>query len=49
MVDPWLSADGVALHLGVTKDIVYAWIAGRGTPVQKVGLLWKVHTSEIDG
>ncbi len=48
MSDPWLSADAIAGHLGVTKDTVYAWIAEKGLPAHKVGRLWKFQTSEID-
>lgn len=46
--DPWLSAEDIAAHLGVTKDTVYAWIAEKGLPAHKVGRLWKFQTSEID-
>jgi len=45
---PWLSADEIAAHLGVTKDTVYAWIADRGMPAHKVGRLWKFQIDEID-
>ncbi len=48
MVEPWMSADGVAIHLGVTKDTVYAWIAEKGMPAHKIGRLWKFQASEID-
>lgn len=48
MAEPWLSADDVAEHLGVTKDTVYAWIAERGMPAHKVGRLWKFQTSEVN-
>ncbi len=48
MAEPWLSADAVALHLGVTKDTVYTWIAAKGMPAHKVGRLWKFQTSEVD-
>ncbi|MFC0071317.1 helix-turn-helix domain-containing protein [Umezawaea endophytica] len=46
--DPWLSADNIATHLGVTKDTVYAWIAEKGMPAHKVGRLWKFQASEVD-
>lgn len=26
MTEPWISADEIASHLGVSKDTVYAWI-----------------------
>ena len=32
MAEPWLSADDIAAHLGVTKDTVYTWIAEKAMP-----------------
>jgi excisionase family DNA binding protein len=46
--DPWISADDIAVHLGVTKDTVYAWIADKGMPAHKVGRLWRFQASEVD-
>lgn len=48
MSEPWLSADDVAEHIGVTKDTVYARIPERGTAAHNVGRLWKFQTSEVD-
>ncbi len=48
MPDPWLSADHIAAHLGITKDTVYTWIAERAMPAHKVGRLWKFQASEVD-
>ena len=48
MAVPWLSADDIAAHLGITKDTVYTWIAGRSMPAHKVGRLWRFQASEID-
>lgn len=48
MTKPWLSADDIAVHLGVTKDTIYTWIAERGIPAQKIGRLWKFQVSEVD-
>lgn len=48
MTDAWLSADDIAAHLGVTKDSFYAWIAEKGTPAHKVGMLWKFQATEVD-
>lgn len=48
MTEPWLSADDVAAHLGVTKDTIYTWIAGKGMPAHKIGRLWKFQASEVD-
>lgn len=49
MSEPWLSADDIASHLGVTTDTVYSWIADRAMPAHKIGRLWKFQTSEVDG
>jgi len=48
VAEPWLSAEEIAGHLGVTKDTVYAWIAEKGMPAHKIGRLWKFQTTEID-
>lgn len=48
MTEPWLSADAIAEHLGVTKDTVYSWIAEKQMPAHKVGRLWKFQASEVD-
>lgn len=48
MPQPWLSADDIAAHLGVTKDTVYAWIADKRMPAHKVGRLWKFQATEVD-
>ncbi|MBN9150208.1 helix-turn-helix domain-containing protein [Microbacterium limosum] len=48
MAEPWLSADDIANHLGITKDTVYAWIAEKGMPAHKIGRLWKFQVSEVD-
>ncbi|WP_444962857.1 helix-turn-helix domain-containing protein [Nocardiopsis sp. M1B1] len=48
MAEPWLSADDIAAHLGVTKDTVYAWIVKKTMPAHKVGRLWKFKASEVD-
>ena len=48
MTEPWLSAEEIAVHLGVSKDTVYAWISTQQMPAHKVGRLWKFQTSEVD-
>ncbi len=48
MSQPWLSAEEIAVHLGVPTDTVYAWIADRGMPAHKVGRLWKFQADEVD-
>jgi excisionase family DNA binding protein len=39
--EPWVSADVVAAHIGVTKDSVYRWIDSKGLPAHRIGKLWK--------
>ena len=48
MAEPWLSADDIAAHVGITKDTVYTCIAEKAMPAHKVGRLWKFQASEID-
>ena len=48
MTEPWLSADDIAAHLGVTKDTIYTWIADKGMPAHKIGRLWKFQATEVD-
>lgn len=48
-VEPWVTAEQVARHLGVTKDTVYCWRECKGLPAHKIGRLWKFQLSEVDG
>jgi len=48
VTEPWVSADVVAAHLGVTKDSIYTWIAKKEMPAHRVGRLWKFKISEVD-
>lgn len=48
MTEPWVSADVIAEHLGVTKDSIYTWIATRDMPAHRVGRLWKFKVTEVD-
>lgn len=48
MPESRLSADGIAAHLGVSKDTVCTWITERAMPAHKVGRLWKFQASGID-
>ena len=48
VTEPWVSADVIAEHLGVTKDSIYAWIAKKDMPAHRVGRLWKFQITEVD-
>ena len=49
MKERWSSVDEVAEHLGVARDTVYRWIEHRGLPAKKIGRLWKLKLTEVDG
>ena len=48
MLEPWVSVEQVAKHLGVAKDSVYRWIDRKGLPAHRMGRLWKFKISEVD-
>ena len=48
IAEPWVTAEDVALHLGVAKDTVYRWRERKGLPAHKIGRLWKFQLSEVD-
>jgi excisionase family DNA binding protein len=48
VTEPWVSADVISGHLGVTKDSIYAWIAKKDMPAHRVGRLWKFKVTEVD-
>ena len=39
VAEPWLSAEEIAAHLGITKDTVYDWISEKKMPAHRVGRL----------
>lgn len=45
----WSSVEEICEHLGVSRDTIYRWIAGRGMPAHRIGRLWKFKLSEVDG
>lgn len=47
-IEPWVSVEQVAQHLGVAKDTIYRWREHRGLPAHRVGRLWKFRLSEVD-
>lgn len=49
MTEPWSSVDEVAKHLGVAKDSIYRWIENKNLPAHKIGRLWKLKLTEVDG
>ena len=47
-VERWSSVEEICGHLGVSRDTIYRWIAGRGMPAHRIGRLWKFKLSEVD-
>jgi excisionase family DNA binding protein len=47
-IEPWVTAEHVAQHLGVVKDTVYRWRERKGLPAHKIGRLWKFQLSAVN-
>jgi len=46
--EKWVSVEGVAEHLDVTKDTIYRWIRERDFPSHRAGNLLRFKLSEVD-
>lgn len=46
--EPWLSVEGIAQHLGVSKETIYKWLEKQKIPAHRMGKLWKFQASEVD-
>jgi excisionase family DNA binding protein len=47
-LQPWLSVEGIAEYLGVSKETVYRWLERKKIPAHRIGKLWKFKPSEVD-
>lgn len=48
MDDGYVSVEGIAAYLDVSKDTVYTWIAAKALPAHRLGRLWKFKKAEVD-
>lgn len=47
-LQPWLSVEGIAKYLGVSKETIYRWLERKKIPAYRIGKLWKFKPSEVD-
>jgi len=45
----WLAVEEFAAHLGVNPDTLHNWTERKQMPAHKVGRLWMVQATEVDG
>lgn len=47
-LEPWVSLEEIAEHLGVSTDTIHRWIRAKKIPAHRVGRLWKFIVSDVD-
>ena len=47
-LEPWLSVEDIAKHLGISKETIYRWLERKTIPAYRMGRLWKFKASEVD-
>jgi len=47
-LDPWLSVEGIAEHLNVSKETIYRWLERKTIPAHRMGKLWRFKPAEVD-
>jgi excisionase family DNA binding protein len=47
-LEPWLSVEAIARHLGVSKETIYRWLDRNVIPAHRMGKLWKFKPRDVD-
>lgn len=47
-LSPWLSVEGIAEYLNVSKETVYRWLERETIPAHRMGKLWRFKPTEVD-
>jgi excisionase family DNA binding protein len=45
---PWLTVEGIAEYLNVSKETIYRWLERETIPAHRMGKLWRFKPSEVD-
>ena len=49
MTEPWLLGAHTVVHLGISECTSHNRIAEKSMPAHKIGRLWKIQATELDG
>jgi len=49
MTEPWLLGAHTVVHLGISECTSHNRIAEKSMPAHKIGRLWKIRATEVDG
>ena len=47
-LNPWLTVEGIAEYLNVSKETIYRWLERETIPAHRMGKLWRFKPTEVD-
>lgn len=47
-INAWLTVEGIAQYLSVSKETIYRWLERETIPAHKMGKLWRFKRNEVD-